>query len=175
MQPDLLSKPAADALADAQQHAEAAGHSWIEPEHLLAALFAGQNGRIRPVLLAAGGDVVKIERETERLLALLPRSAGGVTALPALALERALQQAAREAHEDDVRLIQPEHLLLGLATPGISQRTCLLQRAGVTVDMLRPLIQADRLGEPVKVSRFPAGRAGTAWGDEHRRWESSPR
>jgi ATP-dependent Clp protease ATP-binding subunit ClpA len=174
MQRDLLSKPAADAVSGAQQRAEAAGHSLIEPEHLLAMLFDSQNGRCRSLLLAAGGNVVEIEREMERLLALQPRSSGRVTALPSPALERALEQAAREAHADGAGPIGPDHLLLGLATQGISERTSLLQRAGVTVGALRPLVRADRQGEPAMVSRFSVGRARTARGGEHRRWESGP-
>ena len=51
-----LTEKAQEALLAAQQAAEQAGHPELEPEHLLAALAAQQDGVVPPVLRRLGVD-----------------------------------------------------------------------------------------------------------------------
>ena len=117
MRMDQLTVKATEALQDAQERASAAGHSQLEPLHLLQALMA-QNGQgggvVVPILEKVGVKVDRLRQIVENELARRPKATGGQT-VPSRELQEVLQAAQRQADRLKDKYISSEHLLLGLA------------------------------------------------------------
>src|SRR5918997_2182681 len=73
-----------EAFSAAVRHAASAGHSQVDPVHLLLALLAQPDGTARPLLAAAGADPAAVQADTEALLAKLPVATGNTVAAPAM-------------------------------------------------------------------------------------------
>ncbi len=118
MDADKLTTRSQEAFSTAVRNAATAGHSQVEPVHLLLALLAQPDGTARPLLAAAGADPAPIAAAAEELLGRLPAASGATVAAPGMsrqayaALSRAGEQAAGLG--DDY--ISTEHVLVGLAT-----------------------------------------------------------
>ena len=57
MRLDKLTEKSREALLEAQHLAEEYNHPAVEPEHLLAALLAQENGVVPSVISKIGGDI----------------------------------------------------------------------------------------------------------------------
>ncbi|HEX3610534.1 MAG TPA: ATP-dependent chaperone ClpB [Sporichthyaceae bacterium] len=137
MNAEKLTTRSQEAFSAAVQHAAAAGHSQVEPAHLLLALLNQPDTAVRPLLTAAGANADGLRRETEGLLAGLPTASGSSVAQPTLARQAlaALDTAERRAGELGDSYISTEHLLIGLAT-GPSNVADLLTQHQITPDHL---------------------------------------
>ena len=115
-----LTEKAREALLAAQQAAEQAGHPELEPEHLLAALAAQQDGVVPTVLRRLGVDPAEVADAARAEVARLPSARGG--AAPALSARTrdAVNRASAEAERLKDEYISTEHLLLALAAEGRS-------------------------------------------------------
>ena len=115
-----LTEKAREALLAAQQAAERAGHPELEPEHLLAALAAQQDGVVPTVLRRLGVDPAAVADAARAEVARLPSVRGG--AAPALSARTrdAVNRASAEAERLKDEYISTEHLLLALAAEGRS-------------------------------------------------------
>ena len=116
-----LTEKAQEALLAAQQAAEQAGHPELEPEHLLAALAAQQDGVVPTVLRRLGVDpAAKSRTPPAPRSPRLPSARGG--AAPALSARTrdAVNRASAEAERLKDEYISTEHLLLALAAEGRS-------------------------------------------------------
>ena len=115
-----LTEKAQEALLAAQQAAEQAGHPELEPEHLLAALAAQQDGVVPTVLRRLGVDPAAVADAARAEFARLPSARGG--AAPALSARTrdAVNRASAEAERLKDEYISTEHLLLALAAEGRS-------------------------------------------------------
>ncbi len=113
MNPERFTESALQAIADAQQRAQAAGHQTLTAWHVLTALLG--NDVAARTLTQAGGDLGALRRSLDGELAKLPRVQGaeGQTYLdPALA--RAFQKADETAKELGDSFVAPDALLLAL-------------------------------------------------------------
>jgi ATP-dependent Clp protease ATP-binding subunit ClpB len=115
-----LTTKSQEALAAAQRSAAAAGHSFIEPIHLLAALLEQPDGTATPLLQAAGVEVPRLHGQVEDELRRLPSASGATVAAPGpsrqcLAVLNAAADQARALGDD---YVSTEHLLVGLAQSG---------------------------------------------------------
>lgn len=72
MRPDKFTAKLQDALADAQSLAVGHDHNYIEPVHLLSALIEQQNGSVKPLLVQAGADIQRLQRELDTAIKSLP-------------------------------------------------------------------------------------------------------
>jgi len=76
MRMDKLTSRFQQALADAQSLAVGRDHQFLEPAHVLLALFDSQGGTVRPLLLKAGADVNRLRSELGAVLDRLPKVEG---------------------------------------------------------------------------------------------------
>jgi ATP-dependent Clp protease ATP-binding subunit ClpB len=117
MDAEKLTTRSQEAFSTAVRRAATAGHSQVEPVHLLLALLAQPEGTVRPLLTAAGADPAAITTAAEALADRLPAASGATVASPGVARPtyQALQAAAETAEKLGDEYISTEHLLVGLA------------------------------------------------------------
>ena len=135
---DQLTTKAQEALSVAVRSAATAGHSAVEPVHLMRALLAQTDGLTRPLLEAAGADAAAVGRDVDVALAALPSASGSTVSAPGLARQTyaVLSHAGEVAKELEDEYVSTEHLLVGLAHVESPVRE-LLNRHGVTAERLR--------------------------------------
>jgi ATP-dependent Clp protease ATP-binding subunit ClpB len=135
---DQLTTKAQEALSVAVRSAATAGHSAVEPVHLMRALLAQTDGLTRPLLEAAGADAAAVGRDVDAALAALPSASGSTVSAPGLARQTyaVLAHAGEVAKELEDEYVSTEHLLVGLAHVESPVRE-LLNRHGVTAERLR--------------------------------------
>ena len=104
------------AMAQAQARAAELGNPEVQPVHLLLALVEDREGVIPSVLEKIGVPTERLEHELHQIEEKLPRVAGAASQ-PSLsqALNKALEQAFREATNFKDEYVSTEHLLLGAA------------------------------------------------------------
>jgi len=143
MQPDRLTVKSQEALERAQRLARDRGHQELQPEHLLAALLAEDDGTVSAVLQKLGVQREPLRAEADAALARLPRVQGGSQIYLGNALRAVLDQAESAADRLKDEFVSVEHFLMALAAPensGPSQQ--ILTRAGITLEaMLQALAQ----------------------------------
>ena len=76
MRLDKLTEKSREALLEAQHLAEQSNHPAIEPEHLLAALLAQENGVVPSIVNKIGGDNALLAQSVESALGKMPRATG---------------------------------------------------------------------------------------------------
>ena len=135
---DQLTTKAQEALSVAVRSAATAGHSAVEPVHLMKALLAQSDGLTGPLLEAAGADVADVRTEVDAVAAALPSASGSTVSAPGLARQTyaVLSHAGEVARELEDEYVSTEHLLVGLAHVESPIRQ-LLNRHGVTAERLR--------------------------------------
>jgi ATP-dependent Clp protease ATP-binding subunit ClpB len=135
---DQLTTKAQEALSVAVRSAATAGHSAVEPVHLMRALLAQTDGLTRPLLEAAGADAAAVGRDVDAAIAALPSASGSTVSAPGLARQTyaVLSYAGEVARELEDEYVSTEHLLVGLAHVESPVRE-LLNRHGVTAERLR--------------------------------------
>ena len=89
---------AQEAISDAVQNASAAGNAQVETLHLLDALLRQENGVIRGLIEAAGGNAQNISAAVHQAQDELPSASGSTTAQPQVSrqLSAVLAQAGKE-------------------------------------------------------------------------------
>jgi ATP-dependent Clp protease ATP-binding subunit ClpB len=131
MRLDRYTQKAREALLEAQNLAEKAGHANLEPEHLLSALLTQEGGVVSAVINKIGADGAAIQRTVEQLLAAKPRASGAAMQVgmgrESTAILNEAEQTAKNMKDD---FVSTEHLLMALAaSPGKVRE--LLARYGV--------------------------------------------
>jgi ATP-dependent Clp protease ATP-binding subunit ClpB len=113
---EKLTVKSQQAMAQAQARATELGNPEVQPAHLLLALVEDREGVIPAVLEKIGVPIERLEHGLHQIEEKLPRVAGSA-AQPGLsqALNRALEQAFREAANFKDEYVSTEHLLLGAA------------------------------------------------------------
>jgi ATP-dependent Clp protease ATP-binding subunit ClpB len=104
------------AIQQAQSRAAELGNPEVQPVHLLLALIEDREGVIPSVLGKIGVPTERLEHDLHQIEDKLPRVAGAASQ-PGLgqALNKALEQAFREAANFKDEYVSTEHLLLGTA------------------------------------------------------------
>jgi len=104
------------AMQQAQARAAELGNPEVQPVHLLLALIEDREGVIPAVLEKIGVPTERLESDLHQIEEKLPRVAGSASQ-PGVsqALNRALEQAFREAANFKDEYVSTEHLLLGAA------------------------------------------------------------
>src|ERR1039458_4619922 len=113
---EKLTVKSQQAMAQAQTRATELGKPELQPAHLLLALVEDREGVIPSVLGKIGVPIERLEHELHQIEEKLPRVAGSASQ-PGVsqALNRALEQACREAANFKDEYVSTEHLLLGAA------------------------------------------------------------
>jgi len=151
MRIDRFTTKSQEALADAQERAEKAGHPEVEPEHLLAAVLDQKEGAVLPILASAGVPVERVRRALdERFRRLAKVSGAGRQVGVSSSLRQVLDNAEAEANRLQDQFVSTEHLLLALLDPtfpGDAGR--ILREAGATRESVYNALQSVRGGEQV--------------------------
>ena len=142
---------AQEAISDAVQNASAAGNAQVETLHLLDALLRQENGVIRGLIEAAGGNAQNISAAVHQAQDELPSASGSTTAQPQVSrqLSAVLAQAGKEMHQMGDEYVSTEHLLIGIAASKPNQSAEILEKNGVTAASLRKAVPGVRGGAKV--------------------------
>src|SRR5487761_553718 len=130
MKLDKFTEKAQAALQGAAELARERGQQAVEPEHLLLALVREEEGVARTLLERAGASVQALEPALVSTVEHLPKVSGSGQPYLSPALNKALEQAEKEAERLKDEYISTEHLLLALTD------TKLLKDVGATHDGL---------------------------------------
>ncbi len=131
---------AEEALVEAQHIAIRHSHQELQPEHLLLALFAQEDGIVPSIAAAAGADVTAITQALEQQLRKLPSVSGGSAegkVYPSGSFNKLLVGAEDEAKKLKDEFVSTEHFLLaylGQKTFKSTEASNALFRAGLTYD-----------------------------------------
>ncbi|HGN1706825.1 TPA: ATP-dependent chaperone ClpB [Providencia rettgeri] len=149
MRLDRLTNKFQQALADAQSLALGRENQFIEPIHLLSALFNQEGGTVRPLLTTLGVNAVQFQQKIEDALARLPQVqgvAGDVQPSSDLMRHLNLCDQLAQKHGDD--FISSELFLIA-ALEANTTLADMLKAAGVNKDNLKKAIEQMRGGEKV--------------------------
>ena len=113
---------AQEAVGDAIQSASAAGNAQVETLHVMDALLRQENGVVRSLIEAAGGDPQAIGAAVRNALVALPSASGSSTSQPQASrqLTAAIAQAEKEMQQMGDEYVSTEHLLA--VVEGLAQR-----------------------------------------------------
>jgi len=111
---DKLTLKSQEALQAAQGQAESWTHSQIEPEHLLDALIAQEEGIVAPLLRKLGVAPEALRTELQKHFSSLSKVHGGQLSI-SQRIDAVLREAQKEADQFKDEYISTEHLLLALA------------------------------------------------------------
>ena len=136
MRLDKLTFKAQEALQGAQELARRLGNPQLEPANLLRTLLAQEDGLIRPLLKKMEKDPQQIIQEVDDLLARLPRVSGEAQVYISPALNKALDEAFKQAGLMKDEYISTEHLFLAMATDKSSEVGRLLAGQGLTPELI---------------------------------------
>jgi ATP-dependent Clp protease ATP-binding subunit ClpB len=158
MRLDKFTIKGQEALQTAMSRAEALGSPQIEPEHLLDALIAQEDGIVVPLLKKLGVSTDSLRKELEMHFASQPKVQGTQPSISSK-LDAVMQQALKEADQFKDEYISTEHLLLALAaSDGFAAK--LLHKAGVNkAAILKVLVSirgSQRVTDPNAEEKYQA-------------------
>ena len=142
---------AQEAVGDAIQSTSAAGNAQVETLHVMDALLRQENGVVRSLIEAAGGDPQTIGAAVRNALVALPSASGSSTSQPQASrqLTAAIAQAEKEMQQMGDEYVSTEHLLIGIAASKPNQSAEILEKNGVTAASLRKAVPGVRGGAKV--------------------------
>jgi ATP-dependent Clp protease ATP-binding subunit ClpB len=142
---DKLTVKSQEAMQQAIGQASELGNPELQPVHLLLSLIADREGVILPVLEKIGVPVERLEAELHAIEEKLPR-VSGAQGQPGLSnrLNKAVEQAFKEAANFKDEYISTEHLLLGLAREKGDPAVDALLAEGATHDAILKALTAVR-------------------------------
>ena len=142
---------AQEAVGDAIQSASAAGNAQVETLHVMDALLRQENGVVRSLIKAAGGDPQAIGAAVRNALVALPSASGSSTSQSQASrqLTAAIAQAEKEMQQMGDEYVSTEHLLIGIAASKPNQSAEILEKNGVTAASLRKAVPGVRGGAKV--------------------------
>jgi ATP-dependent Clp protease ATP-binding subunit ClpB len=142
---EKLTVKSQQAMQQAQGRATELGNPEVLPVHLLLALVEDREGVIPAVLEKIGVPTERLETELHQIEEKLPRVAGSASQ-PGLsqALNKALEQAFREAANFKDEYVSTEHLLLGVAHGKNEPARDALAAVGATHDAILQALTAVR-------------------------------
>jgi ATP-dependent Clp protease ATP-binding subunit ClpB len=142
---DKFTVKAQQAIQQAQTRAAELGNPELQPVHLLLALIEDREGVIPAVLEKIGVPTERLESDLHGIEEKLPRVAGA-SAQPGISqtLNKALEQAFKEATNFKDEYVSTEHLLLGIAGLKSDPARDALVAVGATKDAILKALTAVR-------------------------------
>jgi ATP-dependent Clp protease ATP-binding subunit ClpB len=114
MRLDKFTIKAQESLQSANQRADNLASAQLEPEHVLDALMAQEDGLVVPLLKKLGVPIESIRAELDRHFSSQPKVSGAQASFSPR-LDAIFRQAEKEADQFKDEYISTEHLLLALA------------------------------------------------------------
>jgi ATP-dependent Clp protease ATP-binding subunit ClpB len=133
---DKLTYKAQEALQGAQDLARQLGNPQMEPAHLLRTLLAQEEGLIRPLLKKLEIDPGNVTQGTDDLLTRLPKVSGEAQVYISPGLNKALDDAFKQAGQMKDEYVSTEHLFWALAQDKASDVGQLLRAQGLTPEAI---------------------------------------
>jgi ATP-dependent Clp protease ATP-binding subunit ClpB len=142
---DKFTVKAQQAIQQSQSRAAELGNPELQPVHLLLALIEDREGVIPAVLEKIGVPTERLESDLHVIEEKLPRVAGA-SAQPGISqtLNKALEQAFKEATNFKDEYVSTEHLLLGIAGLKSDPAQAALVALGATRDAILKALTAVR-------------------------------
>jgi ATP-dependent Clp protease ATP-binding subunit ClpB len=142
---DKFTVKAQQAIEQAQSRAAELGNPELQPVHLLLALIEDREGVIPAVLEKIGVPTERLESDLHGIEEKLPRVAGAA-AQPGMSqsLNKALEQAFKEATNFKDEYVSTEHVLLGIAGLKNDPARDALVALGATKDAILKALTAVR-------------------------------
>ncbi len=157
---DKLTYKAQEALQGAQELAGRLGNPQIEPAHLLRTLLAQEDGLIRPLLKKLEIDPGNVIQGVDDLLTRLPKVSGEAQVYISPVLNKALDEAFKQAGQMKDEYISTEHLFWALAADKGGEVGRLLRAQGLTPEAilkaLADLRGAQRVTDQAPEEKFQA-------------------
>jgi len=155
---EKLTVKSQQAMAAAQARATELGNPEVQPVHLLLALIEDREGVIPSVLGKIGVPIEQLEHELHQIEEKLPRVAGSASQ-PGVSqtLNKALEQAFREAANFKDEYVSTEHLLLGAARLKGDLASAALVAMGATHEAILKALTAVRGSQRV-TDQNPEGK-----------------
>ncbi len=122
-----------NALEDAVQRAESAGHSEVVPAHMMLALLEQKDGVIRPLLEKLGVSSDSVREAMEAITNKLPKAFGSTQKTFSRAMARILGACEKTAGDFKDEYVSAEHFLITLLTDECEEKDA-LQKLGVNRD-----------------------------------------
>ena len=155
---DKFTVKSQQAMQQAQGRAAELGNPEMQPVHLLLALVEDREGVIPAVLEKIGVPIERLEHELHQAEEKLPRVSGAATQPgPGQALNRALEQAFREATNFKDEYVSTEHLLLGVSSLKNDPAQTVLAGLGATREAILQALTAVRGSQRV-TDQNPEGK-----------------
>jgi ATP-dependent Clp protease ATP-binding subunit ClpB len=147
MRTDKMTIKAQEALQTAHGLAETLESAQLEPEHLLDALIAQEDGIVSPLLKKLGAPLESLRGELQEHLASQPKVQGSQLSL-SQALDSVLRHAQKEADQFKDEYVSTEHMLLALsAANGFAGK--LLRKHGAAHSEILKVLATFRGGQRV--------------------------
>ena len=149
MRTEKLTTKFQEALSDAQSLAAGRDNQFIEPQHLLLAMLAQDDGAVASLLARAGAQVQKLKAELTRAVDGMPKVEGhGGDVQVSRALSQLFNLADREAQKRGDEYIASEMFLVA-AVDDKGEAGRALKEAGVNRKALEAAVDALRGGAKV--------------------------
>ena len=122
-----------NALEDAVQRAESAGHSEVVPAHMILALLEQKDGVIRPLLEKLGVSSDSVREAMEAITNKLPKAFGSTQKTFSRAMARILGACEKTAGDFKDEYVSAEHFLITLLTDECEEKDA-MEKLGVNRD-----------------------------------------
>ena len=132
-----------NAIEEAVQKAESAGHSEVAPAHMILALLEQKDGVLRPLFEKLGVSLESVQTAMEEILRKLPKAYGGTQKTFSRSMARILGACEKTAGDFKDEYVSAEHFLIALLTDECEEKDALI-RLGVTKDNVLEALKAIR-------------------------------
>ena len=148
MNADQYTQKSLEAIQAAQRLAQEEGHQQIEQVHLLLALVEAEGGLVPQLLTAMGLTLPSLEAALRKELSKLPRVSGSGREPGKIyvsqGVDKALNQAEKQAQSMKDEYVSVEHLLLGLVESADSDLRELFRLYNITKEGVLQALTAVR-------------------------------
>ncbi len=161
MNAERMTQKTQEAISHAHQIAMARNHNQIETEHLLFALLDQDDSLVANLIGRVGGKPNDIKREMESALDTLPKVHGAnVEVYASNNVQRALAIGWKRAQEMKDEFLSVEHILLAILELKHTPASQVLQRQGVTSELILKAMKEirgnKRVTDPDAESKYQA-------------------
>ncbi|GHO42382.1 ATP-dependent chaperone ClpB [Ktedonospora formicarum] len=157
---EQFTEKAREAISNAAQVARSHNNGQVEPEHLLSALLAQDDGVVQQVIEKGGGQLVAARHAINDAIERMPRVYGGSEPGISPRLRKVLEDAWSEMHTFHDEYLSVEHLLLALFNVSEGAVPRVLKTMGLTRDnvlqALTSIRGAQRVTDPNPEGKYQA-------------------
>ncbi len=137
-----------EAVQEAVTLAEKNQNQQVEPEHLLASMFAQKEGIVRPILGKIGVNLAQLENEVDAAIEKFPKVSGGQTFF-GTRTNSIFQAAQKLAETMQDEYVSTEHLLLAIAAEKDGDAGRILRSNGIKSEDLDKVVTDMRGGSRI--------------------------